>query len=100
MGDATKSAREALAAIVSTGRVVDAPRGNHYGSMKMQPLEYIIANDLDFLAGCVVKYVTRAALGGDPVLRRTDLAKARHYVELLQQREVLRESESSSGQTP
>ena len=33
--------------------------GNHYQSLGIQPIEYIIANKLDFMEGNVVKYVTR-----------------------------------------
>lgn len=33
--------------------------GNHYAKRGMQPLEYILANKLDFCQGNVVKYVTR-----------------------------------------
>jgi hypothetical protein len=69
-----------------TERVVDPVRGDHYGGMRMQPLEFILANNLDFLAGNVVKYVTR---GGEipSYDRLTDLRKARHYLDLLIQRE-------------
>jgi Protein of unknwon function (DUF3310) len=71
------------ASTASTERVVDPIRGDHYGRMKMQPLEFIIANDLNFLAGNVIKYTTRGALGDSSEQRLLDLAKARHYVELL-----------------
>lgn len=33
--------------------------GNHYKDAAIQPVEFIIANNLSFLAGCVVKRVTR-----------------------------------------
>lgn len=66
-----------------TGRVIDTQRGDHYGRMKMQPLEFILANDLDFIAGNVIKYVARGALGNDPVLRATDLRKAQHYLDIM-----------------
>jgi hypothetical protein len=94
VSDVTKSAPEALAATANTEpieRVVNPARGDHYGSMRMQPLEFIIANGLDFLAGNVIKYVARAALGTDARLRQTDLAKARHYVELMIERERSRD---------
>ena len=80
----------ATASIVS-GRVVDPARGDHYAGMGMQPLEFIMANDLDFLAGNVVKYVTRGAVGNvdEPL---TDLRKARHYLELMIKREESRDS--------
>ena len=33
--------------------------GSHYQKMKIQPIEYIIANQLPFAEGCIVKYATR-----------------------------------------
>lgn len=33
--------------------------GNHYKDCAIQPVQYIEANDLKFLEGCVVKRVTR-----------------------------------------
>ena len=53
--------------------------GNHYKNCKIQPVEFIYANGLDFLQGNVVKYVTRFRdkNGLD------DLKKARHYIDLL-----------------
>ena len=33
--------------------------GNHYNKLKMQPIDYILANELDYCAGNVIKYITR-----------------------------------------
>ena len=33
--------------------------GTHYEKMKIQPVEYIHANGLDFFEGNIVKYITR-----------------------------------------
>lgn len=33
--------------------------GNHYKDCPIQPVEYIYTNELDFLQGSVVKYITR-----------------------------------------
>ena len=33
--------------------------GDHYKNKKIQPIEYIQANDLGFLEGCIVKRITR-----------------------------------------
>lgn len=53
--------------------------GTHYKDMKIQPIEFIHANGLDFLQGNVVKYVTRfRAKNG-----KQDLLKAKHYIDLL-----------------
>lgn len=53
--------------------------GNHYASMAIQPVEFITANNLTFLEGNVVKYISRhhAKNGAD------DVKKAIHYCELI-----------------
>jgi hypothetical protein len=33
--------------------------GDHYMKCKIQPVEYIAANQLNFLEGCIVKRITR-----------------------------------------
>lgn len=55
--------------------------GNHYASMAIQPVEFIVANELGFLEGNIVKYVCRhhAKNGAE------DIMKAIHYCELLLQ---------------
>ena len=54
--------------------------GDHYSRCKIEPWDYIVANDLGYLAGNVVKYVTRYKSKGDPV---GDLKKARQYIDKL-----------------
>lgn len=53
--------------------------GNHYASMAIQPVEFIVANNLTFLEGNVIKYISRhhAKNGAD------DVRKAIHYCELI-----------------
>jgi hypothetical protein len=53
--------------------------GNHYKEMKIQPVEYIMANGLGFVEGNVVKYVSRWQKKGGV----EDLKKARHFLDLL-----------------
>jgi len=55
--------------------------GNHYKNMKIQPVEFITANELGFLEGNVVKYICRhhAKNGAE------DIKKAIHYCEMLLQ---------------
>ena len=53
--------------------------GNHYERMKIQPIEYIMANELDFCEGNIVKYVSRYKHKNGI----EDLKKARHYLNLL-----------------
>ena len=53
--------------------------GNHYKDCKIQPIEYIHANGLDFCEGNIVKYITRwRSKNGIK-----DLEKAKHYIEML-----------------
>lgn len=52
--------------------------GDHY-DRPIQPIEYIHANGLPFIEGCVVKYITRWR-AKDGI---ADLEKAKHYIELL-----------------
>lgn len=62
--------------------------GEHYRHYKIQPVEYIVANGLGFLAGNVVKYVTRyKSKGGEE-----DVRKAIHYLELILEFEYPKET--------
>jgi len=53
--------------------------GQHYKTKAIQPIEYILANELGFCEGNVIKYVTRYADKGGI----EDLKKAKHYLEFL-----------------
>lgn len=53
--------------------------GSHYKDCKIQPIEYIHANNLGFCEGNVVKYITRWKSKNGI----TDLEKCKHYIELL-----------------
>lgn len=53
--------------------------GDHYKIKNIQPWDYIIANNLGFLEGNVVKYVTRYKDKNG----LEDLKKARHYLQKL-----------------
>ena len=53
--------------------------GDHYKKSKIQPIEYIHANDLGFMEGNVIKYVSRHKNKNG----LQDLEKAKHYIELL-----------------
>lgn len=55
--------------------------GSHYKDRKIQPVQYIEANELKFLEGCVVKRVTRH---DRPTGKgREDIEKAIHELQLL-----------------
>lgn len=53
--------------------------GDHYSKMAIQPAEYILANNLGFIEGCCVKYVSRWKSKGGV----EDLKKARHFLDIL-----------------
>lgn len=53
--------------------------GDHYKNRRIQPVEYIHANGLSFIEGSVVKYITRWREKGG----MQDLAKVKHYIDLL-----------------
>jgi len=54
-------------------------QGNHYKNQTIQPIEYITANELGFIEGCIIKYITRHKdkNGAD------DIKKIIHYCQLL-----------------
>lgn len=53
--------------------------GDHYKGKAIQPIEYILANNLGFCEGNIVKYVTRYSDKGGVA----DLRKVIHYAEML-----------------
>jgi len=56
---------------------------NHYEGFGISPLEYITANELDFIEGNIIKYVSRYQSKGGV----NDLLKAQTYLEKLIERE-------------
>lgn len=56
--------------------------GDHYKGKKIQPVEYIHANGLNFLEGCIVKRITRWR-EKKAAERFQDLEKIKHEVDLL-----------------
>jgi hypothetical protein len=62
-----------------TGPLAVQVDGDHYKTMKVQPVEYIHANNLSFIEGCVIKYVTRHKNKNGA----KDIHKAIHFLQLL-----------------
>ena len=54
--------------------------GSHYKDCKIQPVEYIVGNDLTFLEGNIIKYITRHRRKGEG---RKDIEKVIHYAEMI-----------------
>lgn len=65
--------------------------GSHYKDFKIQPVEFIVANDIGFLEGNVIKYLCRWRAKNGP----QDLEKALHYVEILIEMEKKRGCDQS-----
>lgn len=53
--------------------------GSHYKKFKIQPVEFIHANGLDFCQGSIIKYCCRFREKNG----KEDLLKIKHYVDLL-----------------
>jgi len=53
--------------------------GSHYKNYKIQPVEFIIKNNIGFVQGNIIKYILRFKEKGGV----QDLLKAKHYIELL-----------------
>ena len=66
--------------------------GNHYKDSKIQPVEYIHANNLGYIEGNVVKYITRYKSKNG----KQDLEKIKHYIDLLIQLEYGQAKENNN----
>lgn len=53
--------------------------GSHYKNMKIQPVEFIVQNNIGYIEGNIIKYVCRYKNKNGI----QDLEKAKHYLEIL-----------------
>ena len=60
--------------------------GGHYKDLKIQPIEYILENNLGYCEANVVKYITRWRSKNGV----EDLRKAKHYIDFLIERELVK----------
>lgn len=65
--------------LITTTTLAIQHGGNHYKKLKIQPVEYIMANSIPYMEGNVIKYVSRWKDKGGI----EDLKKAKHYLEIL-----------------
>ena len=65
--------------IVTTKALDKQEGGQHYKNYKIQPIEYIVGNDLGYREGNVIKYVTRHKDKNGA----EDIKKAIHYLEMI-----------------
>lgn len=57
----------------------DYTTGRGYKDMKIQVVEYCHANNIGFMEGCIIKYVSRYKFKN----KKKDLEKAKHFLEML-----------------
>lgn len=67
---------------ISPDFTIDLSQQKHYTQWKMQPITFIVANDLDFCQGNVIKYVMRYKEKNG----LEDLKKAKVYIDYLIQK--------------
>ena len=67
--------------------------GTHYKDMKIQPIEFVLANNLDYCQGNIIKYVCRFRHKNG----LDDLRKAMHYLEFLIEKEMEDEAEKAKS---
>ena len=67
----------------SGDKVPDTSEQEHYTACGIEPLDFIVANNMDFLEGNIIKYIARYKRKNG----LEDLAKARHYLDRLIERE-------------
>lgn len=53
--------------------------GRHYKDMAIQPVEYIHKNNIGFIAGAIIKYISRYKSKNG----KQDLEKAKHFIDVL-----------------
>lgn len=67
-----------------TARSTDRQEGGaHYAFQAIQPIDYIYGNNMGYMEGNVIKYVTRYKYKNGA----EDLRKAIHYLEMLLEKE-------------
>ena len=73
----------------------DVANQQHYTAHKIEPIKYIVANNLNFLEGNIIKYVTRYKLKNGA----EDLRKAKQYLDWLIEQTELKEKEEKEENT-
>jgi hypothetical protein len=69
-----------MSAEITTTSALDMQvAGDHYRKMKIQPVEFIHANNIPFIEGCIIKYAARWRDKGGI----KDLEKIKHFADLL-----------------
>jgi photosystem II stability/assembly factor-like uncharacterized protein len=78
--EATRVINQNMRAVTQSGTPLDTQvGGDHYSSMSIQPVQYIVANELGFCEGNAIKYLSRWKSKGGV----EDLQKAKHFIDML-----------------
>jgi hypothetical protein len=67
--------------------------GSHYAKMAIQPIDFIVDNDIPYREGNVIKYVVRHRSKNGI----EDLHKAQHYIQMLIAEYTATESKAETG---
>ena len=78
---ATKVKKKEMKIEVSLKEDNSIVQPSHYERYKIEPINFIMLNDLSFWVGNIVKYVVRAGYK-EGVDEKTDLLKARRYIDM------------------
>jgi len=70
--------------------------GDHYSKMKIQPAEFVNKNKMLFAEGNAIKYICRHINKGG----KQDLEKAKHYIDMIIERDYGDENQKSQVFTP
>lgn len=71
--------------IISLKRISNVKNPSHYSHFKIEPIDFINANEIPYMEGNVIKYICRYPYKGDPI---NDLIKARTYLNKIIDRET------------
>ena len=72
---------------------MSATNPSHYMQHEIEPIEYIMRNEMEFFEGNIVKYATRWKTKGGV----QDLDKIIHYAQMLKEMHVKKERKSDNG---
>ena len=61
--------------------------GDHYKGMKIQPIQYILANNMGFCEGAIIKYISRYKANGAHI---DDLKKIKQFCDFLIAEEIMK----------
>jgi hypothetical protein len=68
--------------------------GSHYKDMKIQPAQFILANNIGWGEGCAIGYLSRWRQKGGI----DDLRKAKHSIDLVIEEELARNGQNYNAQ--